>query len=384
MPLQPRLRSSPPSRSAPPPPSKGCRPRCGRASASSGSSSARCCASRAGTRPAGHRGAGAPRRDLLARERSVDLGPLAAQIEALDPDTLFDVVRAFHIYFHLINLAEQQQRLRSLREREAAIRCAAPRVHRRRVRRAARGRGPGRHHAGAVAAHRSAAGVHRAPDRGAPPHRAGPPAPHRRAGPGARGAPAALGRAARAGGGTRGRITLLWQTEEARPRRPTVLDEVGRPARYVGPSSSRWRRRCTPSWRRALAAATPSAAREGRRACASHLGRRRPRRQPERHPGRHPPDDRRHATVVLTATCGRVEQLRPRLSVASERGRCSRELATSLAARRRRPARGRAPLRAAGPIEPYRAEARAHRRALRRTLAPRWDQPAAYATPATS
>ena len=62
-------------------------------------------------------------RKLAIRQRGrkqVDLAELAEQVAALDPDTTFDVVRAFHTYFHLINLAEQEQRLRSLLAREGA------------------------------------------------------------------------------------------------------------------------------------------------------------------------------------------------------------------------------------------------------------------------
>jgi phosphoenolpyruvate carboxylase len=48
---------------------------------------------------------------------------LAARIDALPLADLFGVVRAFAVYFHLINLAEQNHRLRTLRDRE---RLAAP------------------------------------------------------------------------------------------------------------------------------------------------------------------------------------------------------------------------------------------------------------------
>ncbi|MDR7416707.1 MAG: phosphoenolpyruvate carboxylase [Armatimonadota bacterium] len=43
---------------------------------------------------------------------------LRATVESLDPESAFQVVRAFTVYFHLINLAEQNHRLRRLREQE--------------------------------------------------------------------------------------------------------------------------------------------------------------------------------------------------------------------------------------------------------------------------
>ncbi|MBM4418099.1 MAG: phosphoenolpyruvate carboxylase [Chloroflexi bacterium] len=64
-------------------------------------------------------------RAIAQRERGVEeIDPsLTARFSTLDVATIGDVVRAFGIYFHLINLAEENHRLRTLRERE---RHAAP------------------------------------------------------------------------------------------------------------------------------------------------------------------------------------------------------------------------------------------------------------------
>ncbi len=43
-----------------------------------------------------------------------------AHVAALPPDLALEVVRAFTVYFHLINMAEEQHRLRRLRQRETA------------------------------------------------------------------------------------------------------------------------------------------------------------------------------------------------------------------------------------------------------------------------
>ncbi|MCS7172815.1 MAG: phosphoenolpyruvate carboxylase [Armatimonadetes bacterium] len=51
---------------------------------------------------------------------------LRATVESLDPGSALQVVRAFTVYFHLINLAEQNHRLRRLREQEQEI-SPAPR-----------------------------------------------------------------------------------------------------------------------------------------------------------------------------------------------------------------------------------------------------------------
>ena len=84
-------------------------------------------------------------------------------------------------------------------------------------------------------------------------------------------------------------ITLLWQTEEVRPRRPTVLDEVQSVLGIVGRASRsrRTARRAGADVAQALRRPTSGRAAPRR----PLLGRRRPRRQPERHARGHPPGD---------------------------------------------------------------------------------------------
>ena len=104
------------------------------------------------------------------------------------------VARAFTVYFHLVNLAEEQQRVRTLRLRDSGDRPPRESFADAAARLTAEGGAgaPGRA-AGRAAC---APGVHRAPDRGPPPRGGRVPAPRQRA--------AHLGRRP-AGGGRRGR-----------------------------------------------------------------------------------------------------------------------------------------------------------------------------------
>lgn len=49
---------------------------------------------------------------------AVSLQPLAESVRSLKPDEMFNVARAFSLYFYLINAAEEQHRLRRMRESE--------------------------------------------------------------------------------------------------------------------------------------------------------------------------------------------------------------------------------------------------------------------------
>lgn len=59
-------------------------------------------------------------RDLRRRPSPALEASVEQQVAALPPDLALEVVRAFTMYFHLINMAEEQHRLRRLRQRETA------------------------------------------------------------------------------------------------------------------------------------------------------------------------------------------------------------------------------------------------------------------------
>jgi len=152
---------------------------------------------------------------------------LVARVDALTLDELFGLVRAFTVYFHLINLAEEHHRLRTLRERE---RRAAPAPRPESIAAAI----AGAKRAGKSPADLSVAlaGLCIRPVFTAHPSEARRRTfqDHLRALHGlvAQMDDARLGpsESARLQERLRERITLLWLTEEVRQRRPTVLDEV--------------------------------------------------------------------------------------------------------------------------------------------------------------
>jgi phosphoenolpyruvate carboxylase len=177
-------------------------------------------------------------------------------------------------------------------------------------------------------------------------------------------------------------ITLLWQTDEVRPRRPTVLDEVQTVLAIVGPS---------------LFAVTPAIHAELARAFGERYPQTPPR--PGRVLGVHswvggdrdgnpnvaPEVTRqtiaRHRMLALTGYVRRVERLAQELSVASTRALVTHELATSLRADADELPDIAVELERRAPIEPYRQKLGFVAERLRRTQATAWDR--AVAPPGT-
>ena len=214
--------------------------------------------------------------------RSDPARPPPPLLGEVDLATAARLVRAFSTYFHLANVTEQVHRGRELRDRRAADGRLAgagrrPRSTAARSRRTASS--PRRRPA------RRAPGLHRAPDRGGPPHDADQAAPDRGA---------ARGRGRAAGPGRRpapGRprlaevIDLLWQTDELRVGRPEPVDEARNAVYYLDELHAATRSpTCSRSWPTSWPRLGVELPRDGPAAVLRHLDRRRPRRQPERHP----------------------------------------------------------------------------------------------------
>ena len=172
----------------------------------------------------------------LREQPEVELNDLQTLVASIDPDLAPSVVRAFASYFHVINTLEQEHRLRSLRARA----LAAPDEPLRESIGEAMALVPDDLPVEDVQAFLANLCV-------TPTFTAHPTESRRRT---VLDILARLGEVVRMGDErplTREErenresrileaITLLWQTEEVRPRRPTVLDEVQTVLTIVGPS----------------------------------------------------------------------------------------------------------------------------------------------------
>ena len=166
----------------------------------------------------------APRRSPTDGDRR-PADEIAALVAGWPLDRAELVARAFTVYFHLTNLAEEQQRVRTLRGAGPGAGAAARVAGRRRGRvRRRTGRAPARRPARPAA---GASGAHRPPDRGAPPgggHRAAADQPTwstRWTTTGA--APAEQAEVRRR---LREEIDLLWRTAPLRVKPIGPIDEV--------------------------------------------------------------------------------------------------------------------------------------------------------------
>jgi phosphoenolpyruvate carboxylase len=311
----------------------------------------------------------------LCETEDPSLDPLQDLIGEVDGDLIPLVVRAFASYFHIINTLEQHHRLRSLRERQIGDpnRSLSESIGE------ALDRLPGDLSADAVADFVSRVRV-------MPVYTAHPTESRRRT---------VLELLDRLGalvsqGDERPltaeertirerrileAITLLWQTEEVRPRRPTVLDEVASVQAMVGPS---------------LFAVAPPLNAELRRVFE------------RRYPGHPVPTvnvlephswvggDRDgnpnvtaevtrqtielHRATALTGYLRRVDQLAHDLSVASTRAAPTPELVASLATDADELPEMADELQRRAPIEPYRQKLGFMAERLRRTRATPWHQ----------
>jgi phosphoenolpyruvate carboxylase len=314
----------------------------------------------------------------LREAGEVALDDLLALVGDLDPELAPSVVRAFASYFHVINTLEQEHRLRSLRYRQ----LATPDEPLRESIGEAMARVPDDRPADEVQSFLADLRV-------TPTFTAHPTESRRQT---VLNLLARLGELVRLGDErplTREErdarekrlleaITLLWQTEEVRPRRPTVLDEVQSVLSIVGPT---------------LFAVTPALQAEVARTFAARYpqARSRPGRVLDVHswvggdrdgnPNVTPEVTRqtiaRHRTLALTGYLRRVDQLAQDLSVASTRALVTHELEASLRTDADELPETAAESERRAPIEPYRQKLGFIGERLRRTLATAWDRPVA-------
>ncbi|MCC7368244.1 MAG: phosphoenolpyruvate carboxylase [Chloroflexi bacterium] len=306
----------------------------------------------------------------------VDLSALLSLTADLDPDLAPSVVRAFASYFHVINTLEQEHRLRSLRQRQ----LAAPDEPLRESIAEAVAAVPADMPVQDVQAFLAQLCV-------TPTFTAHPTESRRRT---VLDLLARLGEVVRLGDGrtlTREEqssreakileaITLLWQTEEVRPRRPTVLDEVQTVLSIVGPSIFRATPVIHRELRRAFGERYPHVQLRAGRVVEVHswVGGDR-----DGNPNVTPEVTRqtigRHRSVALTGYLRRVEQIGHELSVASTRALISHDLANSLRADADVMPELAAELERRAQIEPYRQKLGFIEERLRRTQATAWDLP---------
>jgi phosphoenolpyruvate carboxylase len=321
-----------------------------------------------------------------ARTRAIELregddpalDDLLALIRDIDPELTPSVVRAFASYFHIINTLEQEHRLRSLRARS----LASPDEPLRESIGEAIGRVPADRTADEVQSFLADLCV-------TPTFTAHPTESRRRA---VLDLLARLGGLVRLGGdrpltreergsreaGILEAITLLWQTEEVRPRRPTVLDEVQSVLSIVGPSLFAVTPALHAELSRTFAARYPQATGRAGRLLEVHswVGGDR-----DGNPNVSPEVTRqtiaRHRTLALTGYLRRVDQLAQELSVASTRASVTDDLAASLRIDADELPETAVELERRAPIEPYRQKLGFIGERLRRTLATPWDRPVA-------
>ena len=314
----------------------------------------------------------------LREADAVALDELLALIRDLDSELAPSVVRAFASYFHVINTLEQEHRLRSLRARS----LASPDEPLRESIGEAVARIPSDLGPDDLRAFLANLCV-------TPTFTAHPTESRRRA---VLDLLARLGELVRLGGNrplTREEhasrearileaITLLWQTEEVRPRRPTVLDEVQSVLSIVGPSLFAVTPGLHAELARTVAARFPKADPRAARLLDVHswVGGDR-----DGNPNVTPEVTRqtiaRHRTLALTGYLRRVEQLAQDLTVASTRALVTHELAVSLRTDADELPETAVELERRAQIEPYRQKLGYIGERLRRTIATAWDRPVA-------
>jgi phosphoenolpyruvate carboxylase len=311
----------------------------------------------------------------LREPENVDLEELRSLVGEIDPDLAPSVVRAFASYFHIINTLEQEYRLKSLRARA----LADPDSPLRESIGEAMARVPADLPVEQVQAFLARLCV-------TPTFTAHPTESRRRA---VLDLLARLGELVRIGGErplTREErdsrekrileaITLLWQTEEVRPRRPTVLDEVQSVLSIVGPSVFAVAPRLHAELARTFRQRYPTASPRIGPLLEVHswVGGDR-----DGNPNVTPDVTRqtigRHRSLALTGYLRRVDLLAQELTVASTRALVTHELEVSLRRDADELPETAVELERRASIEPYRQKLGYVGQRLRRTMETPWDR----------